>query len=504
MGVILSISPQEMRKKFFDLETARDVANLLEIEYSDLVYHLYKCPIEEKYVTFEIPKRNGGKREIKAPVSPIKIIQRKLNKVLQEVYKRRQPVHGFIYKRSIISNAYKHVNKRWVFNVDLNDFFPTISFQRVRGMFLNKPYLLGEGAATVLAQICCCDGTLPQGAPTSPIISNMICSKLDNELNRMAQKYQCIYTRYADDITFSTDEDLFPEAIAKKNGYGGIEPGHDLSRIITGNWFTINSDKVKLKKYDTHQEVTGLIVNKKVNVRRRYVKQIRAMLHSWEKYGLDYAHNEYITRHHIKKHRNPSKDTPEFKDILYGKLCFLRQVIGENNPVYLRYYNQFQRLMLLDRYIKQQNNDDHSGRGLILEKLIEKLFSINNFEVVSSFRRNRNGEQIDGACRYDGRYYLIECKWQSEVSSHRDLDSLTMEASRSASGTMGLFISINGWSDAALYVMGQNIHKNVILMNGTDIQHILEDRVNLGELIEAKIKHFSLYAEPYFSASNLL
>ena len=73
-----------------------------------------------------------------------------------------------------------------------------------------------------------------------------------------------------------------------------------------------------------------------------------------------------------------------------------------------------------------------------------------------------------------------------------------------ASGTMGLFISINGWSDAALYVMRQNIHKNVVLMNGTDIKHILEDRVNLGELMEAKIKHFSLYAEPYFSASNLL
>jgi len=355
-----------------------------------------------------------------------------------------------------------------------------------------------------LAQACCCDGILPQGSSTSPIISNMICSKLDNELDRMARQYRCVYTRCADDLTFSTDEELFPEAIAKNKEGGSIVPRDELARIIIGNWFTVNNTKVKLRRYDTRQEVTGLTVNKKVNVRRRYTKQIRAMLHSWEKYGFEHAQTEYIARHHVRKHRNPSKDNPDFKDVLHGKLCFLKQVIGEGNPVYLRYNKQFQRLMLLDEYVAQQDNVDHLSRGLILEKLVERLFTLHDFEVTKGFRRNRNGEQIDGACKHDSRYYLIECKWVSEVSSHRELDSLSMEASRSATGTMGLFISINGWSDAALFVMRQNIHKNVILMNGDDIERVFKDRISLVELLRAKFKHFSLCAEPYFSASHLL
>lgn len=493
-----------MRTKFFALENAKDVADLLEIKNSQLAYHLYKRTSGQKYVTFEIPKRSGGKREIKAPVSLIKVIQKNLNKVFQEVYKHRKPVHGFIYRRSIISNAYKHVNKRWVLNIDLKDFFPTINFQRIRGMFISRPYLVGESAATVLAQTCCCDGTLPQGAPTSPIISNMICSKLDNELNRMAQQYQCVYTRYADDLTFSTNENVFPEALAKKNTDGSILAGDEIARIISDNWFTINNNKVKLRRYDMRQEVTGLTVNKKVNVRRRYVKQIRAMLHSWERYGLEQSQTEYLRRHHAKKHRNPGKGTPEFKDILYGKICFLKQVIGENNPVYSRYFRQFQRLVLFDEYNNQKESSDHSKRGLILQKLIEKMFQINDFEVMRSFMRNRSGEQIDGACKHDGCYYLIECKWQSELSGHRDIDSLSMEVGRSATSTMGLFISVNGWSEHAIYILRLNRDKNVILMNGSDIENVLKERVSLVELMQAKSRSLAVYAEPYYDASKLL
>lgn len=176
-----------MRDKFLALQSARDVAALLEVEYSQLTYHLYKSTSAEKYITFSIPKRSGDEREIKAPKSAIKILQKKLNILLQQIYKRNEPVHSYIYRHSVVTNAHRHVNKKWVLNVDLSNFFPTISFQRIRGMFISKPYLLGEGAATVLAQLCCCDGSLPQGAPTSPIISNMICAKLDSELGRLSQ-----------------------------------------------------------------------------------------------------------------------------------------------------------------------------------------------------------------------------------------------------------------------------------------------------------------------------
>ncbi len=329
MSLILSIKSEEMRERFLALKSARDVAALLEVKYSDLTYHLYKSTSYQKYTTFTIPKRSGGQREIKAPISSIKILQRKLNNILQQVYKHREPVHSYIYKHNVVSNARRHVNKKWVLNVDLMNFFPTISFQRIRGMFISKPYLLGEGAATVLAQLCCCDGFLPQGAPTSPIISNIICSKLDSEIGRLAQQHKCLYTRYADDLTFSTNEAVFPESLAKKENGGRVVIGDELTRVINANWFVINDNKIKLRAYDAHQEATGLTVNEKVNVRRRYVKQIRAMLHSWERNGLEQAQTDYVQKYLIKKHRNPRKTAPEFKAVLHGKLAFLKQVIGE-------------------------------------------------------------------------------------------------------------------------------------------------------------------------------
>jgi RNA-directed DNA polymerase len=504
MSVKLSISTEEMKAKFSALQTPKNVAELLEVKYAQLAFHLYKSTSSEKYTTFEIPKRSGGKREIKVPISPIKIIQLKLNEVLREVYKPKKPVHGFVCGRNIMSNARHHVNKRWVLNIDLKDFFPTISFRRIRGMFINRPYRIGEDAATVLAQICCCDGTLPQGAPTSPIISNLICSKLDSELDRMAHRYKCVYTRYADDLTFSTDEPVFPEALAKKKGDGSIIAGDEITKIISDNWFEINTKKVKLRKYDMRQEVTGLTVNKLLNVRRRYIKQIRAMLHAWERFGLDYAQTEYMRRHYVKKHRNPRNAIPKYQDILYGKICFLKQVIGGNNPVFLRYFKQFQRLELLNRYDEQKANTNAIERGLILEKLMEKLFLINNFEIIGSFRRNNNGEQIDGACKYDAHYYLIECKWQSQLSSTGDTDHLAMKVNRSTTNTMGLFISVNGWSTYVHDLLLKNPNKNVILMNGSDIEYVLKERVDLLELMQAKTKHLHVYAEPYFDAKKLL
>lgn len=504
MSTELSISEEEMRSQFYALVGMEDVANLLDVKKDNLVYHLYKCPIGSKYVTFTIPKRSGGIRTIKAPISSIKIIQKKLNQVLLAVYKQRKPVHSYVRKRNIVSNARRHINKRWVLNIDLEDFFPTISFQRIRGMLINKPYRIGESAGTVIAQLCCYDGNLPQGAPTSPIVSNMICSKLDNELNRLAENNHCIYTRYSDDLTFSTDLQEFPEEMARLDEDRKTIVGDAINRVISDNWFLINSDKVKLRRYDMRQEVTGLTVNKKVNVRRRYVKQIRAMLHHWERYGLESAQNEYNTRIMIKKHRKPGKTAPDYKDVLYGKLCFLKDVIGENNPVFIRYYKQFKRLDLKDEYDAQKDATATIRRGLLLEKIIGKLFKNNGFEVVDSFRRRRGGEQFDGACKYEGCYYLIECKWQTELSSTRDTDHLSMEVSRSGTNTRGLFISVNGWSDHVVPALRENPFKNIALVHGSDIEHVLQDRVDLIELIKEKDKYLSIYAEPYFDAANLL
>lgn len=215
INTFLSSTPEEQIDRFFNLASARDVAALLEIPYSRLVFHIYQTREKDKYEIIHIKKKGGGERVIYAPLTSLKLIQRKLNDVLQNVYQVKPTVHAYVKGRSILSNAQIHSNKRWVFNIDLKDFFPSINFGRVRGMFHANPYNLPLEVATVLAQICCAYNQLPQGAPTSPIVSNMICGKLDSQLTQLAKTNKCFYSRYADDITYSTSLRKFPASLGK-------------------------------------------------------------------------------------------------------------------------------------------------------------------------------------------------------------------------------------------------------------------------------------------------
>lgn len=217
MSLFLATEPEDLRKQFSLLTTRRDIAKLLEIDISQFVYYLYGIPEERHYCVFMIPKNKTGSREISAPITPIKIIQRKLNQVLQTVYKPSNAVHGYIkgINRGIISNAKPHVKAGVVLNIDLKDFFPYINFGRVQGLFKHAPYNFNDEVSKTLAKICCYKQSLPQGAPTSPIISNMICSRMDRQLSKLARDNDCIYTRYADDITFSCEGNQLPESIAQ-------------------------------------------------------------------------------------------------------------------------------------------------------------------------------------------------------------------------------------------------------------------------------------------------
>jgi RNA-directed DNA polymerase len=276
----LAKTSQELRDEFLKLQDRDDIAQLLEVTIKQLNFHLYVLPSEKKYKVFTIPKKSGGTRQISAPASPIKIIQRKLKQVLETVYNPKPATHGFVTGRSIVSNARLHKKRRYVLNLDLENYFPTIHFGRVRGMFMGNPYHLNDEVATILAQICCHQGVLPQGAPTSPIISNMICARLDAKLQQLAKEHQCTYSRYADDITFSTNRSKFPSALAHLSDIGQVEIGDELSSVIQENGFQVNPKKTRLQVKQQRQEVTGLTVNKYPNVRRRYVKQVRAILHA--------------------------------------------------------------------------------------------------------------------------------------------------------------------------------------------------------------------------------
>lgn len=321
--------------------TRSGISSLLGIPWSTLAWMLFRQGPGSYYRSWTIKKKSGGVRKITAPTPHLYRIQKNLHAILTSAHSARPANHGFIQNRSIITNASHHTGRRFVLTVDLKDFFPSIHFGRVRGLFLAPPFECSAAAATLLAQIACVDDVLPTGAPTSPIISNMICSRLDKELQLLARKHGCWYTRYADDLTFSTDRTSFPRALAYKAGPRTTKAGPDLVKIIESNGFKHNPDKTRLRSHHDRQRVTGLTVNQKLNVNRKFIRRVRGMLHAWDKFGLDQA-QEYMSACYTKD-RYPGS-TPRFVDVLRGRIAYLISVRGIADPLTRRIAQQFENL----------------------------------------------------------------------------------------------------------------------------------------------------------------
>lgn len=283
--------------KLKQAKTLHDVAHLLGFKPQALSYILYKIPADKKYHNFDIPKKSGGTRTINAPSSELKNLQKRLAELLQDcistINKEKQIKHvlshGFRRKYSIITNANEHTKKRYVLNIDLENFFGTINFGRVRGFFIkNKNFRLDPKIATILAQIACHNNQLPQGSPCSPVISNLIGHPLDINLANLAKKTGCHYSRYADDLTFSTNKKDFPTELAVLTNESDNlwNVGKELNDIITKNRFSINAKKTRMQYKESRQDVTGLIVNNKVNIRSEYWRTVRAMANTLFKTGV--------------------------------------------------------------------------------------------------------------------------------------------------------------------------------------------------------------------------
>ncbi|WP_080406195.1 retron Ec67 family RNA-directed DNA polymerase/endonuclease [Burkholderia ubonensis] len=286
------MSSEKSILQLFQAASSRsDVAALLDIKLKDLTYLLYVMKDHDKYKTFDIAKRSGGKRQISAPIKNVKSLQRKLADRLEQCLTliesaagRKNPSsHGFRRGKSILTNAATHRNRRYVFNVDLEDFFPSITGQRIRGLLIkDKKFGFHKDVATTIAHIACHNGKLPQGSPCSPVISNMVAAILDFHLSRLARDNGCVYTRYADDITFSTNQKEFPIAIAvRKESNGHVwEASNQLQGLIKKSGFSINVGKTRMQYKTSRQQVTGLVVNKKVNVTTEYRRLVRAYVFS--------------------------------------------------------------------------------------------------------------------------------------------------------------------------------------------------------------------------------
>jgi RNA-directed DNA polymerase len=364
----LSASDEELRARFRELRSLQDVADLLEVSPDDLTWHLWNRPVALRYHRFEVPKRRGGHRQISAPSHGLKILQAKLAQVLMAVYAPKAFVHGFARGRGIKSNAAPHVAKRFVLNIDLQDFFPSIHFGRVRGLLMKWPYLLPGPAATTIAQLCFAgDRGLPQGAPSSPVVSNMVCARLDSRLARLAHRCGCYYSRYADDLTISSDSRTFPSPLAQTNNRI-VELGTPLESEITANGFAINPAKIRLASGYERQSVTGLVVNKKINVERRYIRQVRAMLHALHRYGEALAEAEF-RRKWDTKHR-PFNTEPVFVEVLLGKLRHIGAMRGIHDRLYARLVDRarqldarFMRLPTIDDTVLVIERDGEAAIG---------------------------------------------------------------------------------------------------------------------------------------------
>lgn len=347
----------KVKKSLENIQTRNDVANMLEIKESILRFYLYGLEESEKYRDFLIRKWNGSDRTISAPDSRIRLLQKRLLEIIEEVYEPKKTVYGFVKGKSIFDNASNHVNKKWILNIDLKDFFSQIHFGRVMGALKSKPFSVGEQAALVMAQIICHNGSLPQGGCTSPIITNIVCRSLDNGLLAFAKKYHLVYTRYADDISFSTSNRIFPkEAAVIINGRCVL--GVELLRIIEKNSFVVNERKTTLRSVSQRQEVTGLVVNRQINVRREYIKELRVMLFSSRMDGLFLSAVKYTESKHVIKSQihsiilkpNITDNEREivekwYRRVLKGKIEFLKSVLGELNSYFIKYATEFNELV---------------------------------------------------------------------------------------------------------------------------------------------------------------
>jgi len=223
------------------------------------------------YRNFKIPKKSGGQREIAEPLPSLKEIQGWiLNEILYKCSVSRF-AKAYVPGRSIKENARFHAKQNVVLTIDIEDFFGSIKFGKILAFYRNLGY--SKPVAVMLANLSCLNGCLPQGAPTSPALSNLVTLRLDYRIFGFSRKYKIRYTRYADDLTFS----------------GDFEPGMVIKfvrQVLNDEKLQINEDKIRARYQHQRQEVTGVVVNRKLQAPRELRRSLRQAVYFIEKYGL--------------------------------------------------------------------------------------------------------------------------------------------------------------------------------------------------------------------------
>lgn len=324
------------------LAKIKDVRKLLNIKSpNQLGFFLLASDHKNgPYTTHTIPKRDGSDRQICAPKKQLKWVQKQILKHILSKVPPHPAAHGFVNGRSTVSNATPHVGAELVVKFDLKDFFPTVHYFRVMGLFASLGYPVGNcmfgtdddanQIAPVLARLCCYtpdpkqwgSATLPQGAPTSPAISNLVCRRLDARLQGLAEANKGTFTRYADDLTFS-----FPKA-------EGMNLGRFrwwVDQVCQQEGFIVNQEKFRVIRASQRQVVTGIVVNDAPRVPRELRREIRAILHNCETHDIESQ---------AKRHPRFQGNVAAFCQYLRGIAAYLNMVQPDKGAALLRRVNE--------------------------------------------------------------------------------------------------------------------------------------------------------------------
>ena len=323
-------------RKHYDLPPLKTVGDLIKFfgikSSQQLGYLLLATDVNRgPYHSFNVPKRGGGERKISAPNSQLRWVQRKiLDDILSKV-STHNACHGFVPGRSTVTNAQPHVGSELILKFDLQDFFPTIHYHRVQGLFQSLGYPAtktrfhtskdSREVAPTLARLCVFasdhtrfgGGVLPQGGPTSPVISNLICRRMDARLTGLAENQGGVYTRYADDLTFSFKEVNFN--IGRFRWW--------VDQVCHQEGFLVNHSKDRTIRKSQRQVVTGIVVNDTMRIPRRDRRRFRAIIHNCQKHGVE----------------SQSNGNPAFTSYLQGFASYIYMVHPEEGKAMLESVN---------------------------------------------------------------------------------------------------------------------------------------------------------------------
>ena len=282
-----------------DFNSLEDLRKKIGINKKYFYKILYSSDRFYKQIT--IPKRNGGERVLNVPDLALKGMQRWILENILYKVKSEPSATGFMPTKSIILNAIPHLRKKYILKMDIKDFFPSITFRKVRSIFLELGYNLKISNA--LANICTFQNQLPQGAPTSPYLANLICRQMDKRILGLCNIFKLSYTRYADDITISGNSKVY-----------WIK--HDVEKIVNSYQFSLNNEKTIFLNPGDRKRVTGIIVNEKLSVPRSITRKLRQEIFFIKKFGID-GHLKMIKFDGLRE---------EYIAHLYGVASYIKMV----------------------------------------------------------------------------------------------------------------------------------------------------------------------------------